>query len=95
MDPSQSDQRVPVIPSRVSWRAYDGEVLVVTSSDACIRRLSEVGSFAFQRFDGCATLRGVAAAITEEFNVSEETALKDLKVFVEDLHRRGLITWAE
>ena len=88
-------QRVPLIPDGVAWRAYDGEVLVVTSQDAQLRTLSEVGSFAFERFDGQATLQTVALAIIDEFDVTEETALTDLTVFAEDLHRRGLIAWAD
>ena len=86
---------MPLIPDGVAWRAYDGEVLVVTSQDAQVRTLSEVGSFAFERFDGQATLQTVALAIIDEFDVTEETALTDLTVFAEDLHRRGLIAWAD
>ena len=67
---------------------------MVTSSDACIRRLSRGRQFCISAIRRLRYTSGVAA-ITEEFNVSEETALKDLKVFVDDLHRRGLITWAE
>lgn len=92
---SHIHQRVPLIPDGVAWRAYDGEVLVVTSQDAQVRTLSEVGSFAFERFDGQATLQTVALAIIDEFDVTEETALTDLTVFAEDLHRRGLIAWAD
>ena len=79
----------------MAWKAYEGEVLVVTSQDAQVRTLSEVGSFAFERFDGQATLQLVARAIIGEFDVTEETALIDLTVFAEDLHRRGLIVWAD
>ena len=92
---SHIHQRVPLIPDGVAWRAYDGEVLLVTSQDAQVRTLSEVGSFAFERFDGQATLQTVALAIIDKFDVTEETALTDLTVFAEDLHRRGLIAWAD
>ena len=95
MSASQVIERIPTIPNGVAWRIYDGEVLVVTSGDAKVRTLSLVGSYAFERFDGQATLKTVAAAITEEFDVTEETALGDLMVFAEDLHSRGLITWAD
>ena len=95
MNFGDTHQRVPLIPVGVAWRAYDGEVLVVTSQDAQVRTLSEVGSFAFERFDGQATLQSVAQAIIDEFDVTEETALTDLTAFAEDLHRRGLIAWAD
>ena len=95
MNSVDAHQRVPLIPDGVAWRAYDGEVLVVTSQDAQVRTLSEVGSFAFERFDGQATLRSVAQAIIGKFDVTEETALSDLTAFAEDLHRRGLISWAD
>ena len=87
--------RVPSIPEGIAWRAYDGEVLVVSSDDAQVRTLSDVGSFAFERFDGHSDLSSVAVAITDEFDVTEETARMDLLAFAEDLHSRGLIVWAD
>ena len=95
MKSGNTHQRVPLIPDEVAWRAYDGEVLVVTGETAQLRTLSVVGSFAFERFDGQATLQSVAQAIISEFDVTEETALSDLTAFAEDLHRRGLIGWAD
>jgi len=87
--------RIPVIPEGIAWRAYDGEVLVVSSDDAQVRTLSAVGSYAFERFDGQSDLSSVAVAITDEFDVTEETARNDLLVFAEDLHDRGLIAWTD
>ena len=95
MNSGDTHQRVPVIPVGVAWRAYDGEVLVVTGETAQLRTLSEVGSFAFERFDGQATLKSIAQVISDEFDVTEETASTDLTAFAEDLHRRGLIAWAD
>ena len=69
MNSANAHHRVPLIPDGVAWRAYDGEILVVTSQDAQVRTLSEVGSFAFERFDGQATLQSVAQAIIGEFDV--------------------------
>ncbi len=87
--------RIPSIPEGIAWRAYDGEVLVVSSDDAQVRTLSDVGSYAFERFDGHSDLSSVAVAITDEFDVTEETARDDLLAFAEDLHGRGLIVWVD
>jgi hypothetical protein len=87
--------RIPAIPEGIAWRAYDGEVLVVSSDDAQVRTLSDVGSFAFERFDGQSDLSSVVVAITNEFDVTEETARTDLLTFAEDLHGRGLIIWTD
>ena len=87
--------RVPVIPEGIAWRAYDGEVLVVSSGDAQVRTLSDVGSFAFARFDGDNDLAQIVLAIIDEFDVNEETAGDDLSAFAEDLHSRGLIAWVD
>lgn len=86
---------IPRIPSSIAWRAYDGEVLVVSSDDAQVRTLSDVGSFAFERFDGASDLDGVAKAIVSEFDVTEETARDDLLAFAEELQSSGLIVWVE
>ena len=87
--------RVPVVPEGIAWRAYDGEVLVVSSGDAQVRTLSDVGSFAFARFDGESDLAQIVLAIIAEFDVNEETARDDLSAFADDLHSRGLIAWVD
>ena len=63
MNSGDSYQRVPLSADGVACKAYEGEVWVVTSQDAQVRTLSEFGSFAFERFDGQATLQSVAQAI--------------------------------
>jgi hypothetical protein len=91
--PIESLTKVPQIHAGVAWRAYDGEVMIVRDDEAIIRSLSSVGSFAFELFDGEHDLRSIAAAICDEFDVSEDTASADLVAFADDLSERGLIVW--
>jgi hypothetical protein len=54
-------------------------------------RLDEIGSFAWRRFDGAATVGEVAKALTEELGEPPEDAAERLVTFVRTLRREGLL----
>ena len=88
---TEDDGRVVVeipAPSR-PWR----EPLAWLSSKMSTKkvRLDEVGSFAWNRFDGRATVGEVAAALRERFGDRVEPAEERLGTLVRQLHRGRLI----
>ena len=49
--------------------------------------LNEVGSFIWDKIDGVNTEEDIAAAITNEFDIDESTAQKDLTEFIEKFEK--------
>ena len=57
-------------------------------------RLDEIGSFAWNRFDGRGTVGEVAAALRERFGDRVEPADERLGLLLASLHRGGLVGYA-
>jgi hypothetical protein len=77
----------PVAPYRknpdVSWRAIEGQAVLVHNRLGEILVLNEVGTFIWERID--LAPEDVAAQIAREFSVSFETASADLRDFIQQL----------
>lgn len=75
----------------VAWRTFEGEaILVVTLSDE-ICHLNPVASFIWETLDGRQNLRQVAVAVSTEFEVEKEGALRDTLEFAAYLLERGVV----
>jgi len=53
--------------------------------------LNETGKFIWSRLDGSKSVKDIAEAMTEEFDVSLEDAQKDVEDFVGELRNLGLL----
>lgn len=73
----------------IAWREVEGEAILVNARKDEVIHLDPVGSFIWSRMGGEAALRDIAQALTEEFEVDLETALRDTVLFAGDLLERG------
>jgi hypothetical protein len=75
-----------------SYRSIGDEGgLVVLPGRAEVKVLNPVAIRVFSLLDGTRTTEEIAEAITEEFEVSREDALRDIRSFLGDLDRHGML----
>ena len=82
--------------SELVTRQVAGETLVVPVSGqlADLQRifaLDRVSAFIWERLDGCHTLAAIREAVVASFQVTPETARRDLEEFVGEIRTAGLI----
>ena len=81
----------PCRSEAVKWRILDEEGVLVHLESGTYFSLNPVGLFIWDRCSGDFTVAEIAAGITQEFDVSESVALRDLKAFLEALVEQDLI----
>jgi hypothetical protein len=74
-----------------TWREIDGQVVVISVDVHRVRLLNNVGAFVWQRCDG-RPVSELVEALCEQFDVTRDTALRDVLAFVDDMRDRGLVT---
>ena len=77
--------------SGTASRVIDGEAVVVLPEEGMVRVLNEVGSFIWKSIDGKKKLSEISQVLTQEFKVSEEQALLDIREFTADLMVRKML----
>ncbi|MBC7229621.1 MAG: PqqD family protein [Actinobacteria bacterium] len=75
----------------IAWREIDGEAVLVNVRRDEVMHLNPVAAFLWSRLDGKRSLREVARAIAEEFEVDAETAEADAVSFAGELLERGAV----
>jgi hypothetical protein len=58
---------------------------------ACSYSLSEVGSLVWRQLDGQRSVEDVAADVARRFEIPPEQALADVREFVDEIVREGLL----
>lgn len=76
------------------FREVDDEGLVVLSDLAEVKVLNPVGIKIFSMLDGKHSTEAIVRAVREEFEVSEEEAMKDLHDFLAELEANGMLVEA-
>ncbi len=76
--------------SRVAYRKIGGRFVLVNIEDNNILKLNETGSEIWSCLDG-RDIDEVAAHVREIFDVSQGDALSDVRDFLEDMQKRGLV----
>src|SRR5438874_1767803 len=85
-------ERYPAQDPRTAWRVYDGQAVVVSPSDSTLHTLNEVGTLIWEASDGRTSERAISARVCERFDVDAAAAARDTAAFIDELHRRGLLT---
>lgn len=85
----------PVRTFKLPWRNIDGKAVVIHPAKGEIHELSSTGSFLWELADGSRTGEELALALMDEYEVSYESAFQDTINFIDDLHRSGLIQYAD
>lgn len=82
----------PLRHSEATFREIGEEGgLVVLPSRSEVKVLNPVGIRVLSLLDGKHTVRAIARAVTEEFEVDYTTAIKDVIRFVEELDENGML----
>jgi hypothetical protein len=84
------DSRVRVAPS-VYARAFGAELVLLEFRQGEYFGLDPIGATIWKNLEAGKTLREVARAITEQYQVGEDEALKDVVELVESMHHHALV----
>lgn len=82
----------PVPVSTVCFADVGDQCCLLDVTAGAYFMLNPVGAAAWRRFDAGSSLSEVHEALLPQFSVSAETLWADLRVFVETLKSRGLVT---
>jgi Coenzyme PQQ synthesis protein D (PqqD) len=83
------DERTPRWAPDVQMRSVGGEVVLAAAG--VVFTLRDVGADVWRLADGSRSVAKIGEAITHSYDVSPETALKDVRTFVDELTDAGLL----
>ena len=85
---------VPIRTSaRLAWQVIDGQAVIMDLAASRTLGLNPAGSLIWSLL-GDHDEEEIAAALADRFAVESAAALRDVRVFVEDLRSRGLVVEA-
>jgi uncharacterized lipoprotein YajG len=70
---------------------YEGEAFVILPETSEYKILNGVGSRVWELVDGVRTQEEIARVISAEYDVALETALADVKEFLEELRANNML----
>jgi hypothetical protein len=76
---------------QVAWREIDGQVVIVSPEDSVLHELNPTASAIWRHATGERTGAQIAAALAEEYEVSEAVALADTEELLAALVERKLL----
>ena len=78
--------------SAIAARMLGSETMIMSATDSTFFTLDEVATAIWQAADGQTPLSEIVAGkICQEFDVSQETAVRDAEEFVEELASHGIL----
>jgi hypothetical protein len=89
-----ADARVPVRAEILTHEVTDSDEVVIYDSDS--RQLLVLNDFAagvWLLIDGERSVSDLGAAITDCVNVDPETVVRDVRIFLEQLVDRSIVSW--
>ena len=89
----QDNDRFAPAP-RIAYRTIGGQVAIVKPEDSQFVTLNETGSFVWNHLKDC-PVGDLAELLSTEFEVSVETALQDVKQYIQKLLDREMIQSSE
>jgi Coenzyme PQQ synthesis protein D (PqqD) len=87
-------EQYPARNSRVAWRVYDGEAVILVAEDSTLNTLNPVGTVVWEAADGRTPVSAIVDRVCDEFDVDLAQAERDVAGFIEKLQRRGLLNVA-
>jgi Coenzyme PQQ synthesis protein D (PqqD) len=79
----------------MAWRVYDGQAAILCPEDSTLNTLNAVGTLIWEAADGRTPLSAIVARICAEFDVEPAQAERDVRAFIDELSRRGLLMVSE
>jgi PqqD family protein of HPr-rel-A system len=75
----------------LTCRELNGELIVLDSPEGFVHHLNPSGALIWSLLDGCASIQEIAACLAEEFELDAKDIDQDVKRFIDDLERMGLL----
>jgi len=79
----------------LAWREIDEETIIISPSESVMHELNNTGSFIWRNIDGHRRAEDLATLLTEQYEVTQETALADTLSLLQELSARKLVVAAE
>lgn len=95
MSPAKNSPKGFKYASHTAWRRVENESIVLDLNSSVYYSLNDTASFIWEKLGSGADLPEIAAALSEEFEVSEADAAKDIAKVVEMLRKEKLVVPAE
>jgi len=86
--------RVPRRSGAAPSRVIDGTAVIVQTRAAEVSTLDEVGTLVWSAIDGARDEAALSKIVCASFDVDEATALADVREFLDELGRAGLVEFA-
>jgi len=90
----KTEERMPIKSPDTAHQIIDGEAVIITPGQMMVHVLNTVGSRIWDLADGEKNIHDIAKILTEEFDVSYETALEDAVEFTGDLAEKKMMDFA-
>ncbi len=88
------ENKIPIKSASAAYQIIDGEAVIIIPSEQMVNVLNPVGSRIWDLADGKKSIRQIAEILTQEFDVSYKTALKDAIEFAGDLATKKMMRFA-
>jgi hypothetical protein len=79
---------------QLAWREIDGEIVIISPEDSQVHELNVTAALVWKRADGEQTLEEIAAGMVSEFDVTQESARRDVAELIAQLAEKQLVTAA-
>ena len=86
-----ADDLKPTARQGLGERVVDGEMLLVNAEGGEILVLNECALFIWQLLDGTVSVATLVERVTEEFDVTADTARADVEGFLQSLRDRSVL----
>lgn len=74
-----------------AWTQIDGEILAISPQNNTLHQFNEVASFIWLQMTGEHEVEGMAETVANHFDVSLEQATADVREFMEEIVKKGLV----
>ncbi len=88
------EKEIPIKSPTTASQIIDGEAVIIVPSEQMVNVLNSVGCRIWDLADGRRSVAEIAEILTREFEVSYETALKDVIEFTRDLAEKKMMDLA-
>jgi phosphatidylserine decarboxylase len=76
---------------QLAWREIDGEIVIISPEDSQVHELNETAALVWKHADGERSVEQIAAGVAAEYDVSCESAQKDIAELIAQLEEKQLL----
>jgi hypothetical protein len=86
-------EKRPAKSLKTASRIITGEAVIVIPETGLVNILNPVGSRIWELLDGKKNQQDIALIISQEFEVADDAVSRDVQEFIQELFKKGLITF--